>query len=496
MTALPANRHVAIIGAGMSGLFMAHRLQEQGIAFTVYEKAHEVGGTWRENKYPGLYVDVPTSKFHFSFAPKHDWTHAFAPGPEIQQYLVGVADDFDIRRHIRFGVTITNADWQGSFWTLTTGDDEVIEVQAVVFATGFLHRALVPSLPGQAGFAGVQFHSSQWPDGLEIEGKRIAIVGSGSSGIQLVSELGVRGEDVTQFVRHPQWIETCQNPESTEEWRAATRASLDGRTELVRFEEGIEQDPRLRDPYWKLVPGKIREDAVAALREQITVIRDPELRESLTPDYLPGCKRIPKSPHYYQAVQLPNVSIVRDGVTSLDSTGLIDSHGTHHDADIVVWATGFDTHAYMRPIRVTGADGIELDEVWGRTPFSYRGVSVPGFPNMFMLHGPYSPVNNVPVPTTLDDETRYVAARIGQIERERVAIAPSAEATSRFLALMAEYIPATVWAQDCDNWYRIGNSLPIIWPWYEVEHAAMFNEPSDGDLDTQPLAQTVGATSD
>jgi len=479
---------VAVIGAGMSGLYMASRLAEHGITYTVFEKADEVGGTWRENRYPGLYVDVPTSKFHLHFAPKFDWTHAFAPGPEIQQYLVDVADTFDFRRNIRFGVRITDAEWVDGTWQLQTDSGQQIHAKAVVFATGFLHVPTIPPIPGRGSFEGPEFHSSEWPDGLEIEGKRIGIVGSGSSGIQLVAELAYRDCSVTQFVRHPQWIETCENPESTPEWRESVRNSDHGAEDLAKFEEGIEQDPRLQDPYWKIVPGELREGAVQALREDILAIRDPELRAALTPDWEPGCKRVPKSPNYYKAVQEPSVRIVRAGVTDVDATGVTDGNGVHHDLDIIIWATGFDTHAYMRPITVRGKDGITLDDAWANGPFSYRGVSVPEFPNMFMLHGPYSPVNNVAVPTTLSDETTYVATLLDRILSEHLALTPSPEATERFLAEMRAAIPQTVWAGDCENWYRVGNAgLPVIWPWYEKEHAALMSDIAESDLLSEAL---------
>lgn len=482
---------VAVIGAGMSGLYIAHRLGERGVPFTILEKADEVGGTWRENVYPGLFVDVPTSKYQLAFAPKYDWSRPFAPGPEIRDYLRGVADDHDLRRHICFRTTVTEARWDDDGWRLATSEGRVIRAAVVIFATGFLHHPRLPSLPGMTEFAGASFHSSRWPRGLGVAGKRVGIVGSGSSGIQLVTELAYRDCQVTQFVRTPQWIETIDNPESSPEHRElAGRDPEAGRRLLAELEEGINQDPRLRDPYWKLLPGRLRDDAMQALREDLRAIRDPGLRAALTPDFPPGCKRIPKSPGYYQAVQEPNVRIARGGVERVDRRGVIDSNGEHHDLDVLVYATGFQAHAYMRPVRVLGEDGLPLDSVWADGPFSYRGVAVPGFPNMFLLHGPFSPVNNVPVPTTLDHEAGWICRVIDLIRADRVAVSPTTEATDRFRRVVTEAIPQTVWADGCDNWYKGRSGTAVIWPWYEREHEAMLDDLAIGDLASTPLRRT------
>jgi cation diffusion facilitator CzcD-associated flavoprotein CzcO len=482
---------VAIVGAGMSGLYIAKRLQQRDIPFTIYEKAHEVGGTWRDNNYPGLFVDIPTSLYHLNWAPKYDWTHAFAPGPEIQRYLVEVSEEHDLRRHIEFGATITEATWQGDRWDLLTSSGEEISASAVVFATGFLHHLRMPNLEGMHDFQGQWFHSSQWPQDLDVRGKRIGIVGTGSSGIQLVSELAYQDCHVTQFVRTPQWVETCENPESTPEWRERVRNDPAlGPELLAELEAGINQDPRLSDQRWKLEPGELRDKGSQALRDHLLAIRDPELRAALTPDYPPGCKRLPKSPKYFQAVQQPNVRIVRGGVVRVEPSGVVSSDGGFHEFDAIVYATGFDPHAYMRPARVTGADGRTLQEVWANRLVSYRGVAVPRFPNLFLLHGPFSPVNNIPVPTTLEDETGYVAWAIDFARKKGAAVAPTEMATETFVSAVSEAIPRTVWADGCDNWYSLNTDVPVIWPWFVEEHEGMFKRLVEEDLEIIPLRAT------
>ncbi len=478
---------VAIIGAGMSGLYMAKRLDERGVAFTMYEKADEVGGTWRENNYPGLYVDIPVSLYQLSFAPKYDWSHAYAPGPEIQDYLVDVADEHLLRQHVVFGTELVETAWEGSWWSLRSKDGRIFHADAIVSATGFLHRAKMPAVPGVETFEGPHFHSSRWPADLDVAGKRVGIVGSGSSGIQLVSALAYKDCDVVQFVRTPQWIETVDNPEITADLLQRLSASPElGSEILAELERGIGQDPRLTDPYWKLVPGPRRDAAQQALREDLHVISDPQLREALTPDFPPGCKRIPKSPWYYQAVQEPSVTIVRAGVERVVPTGAITTDGAVVDLDVLVFATGFDAHAYVRPMQVVGLNGTLLDDVWADGPYSYRGVSIPSFPNFFLLNGPFSPVNNVPVPKTLEDETGYITRLLDHAIASKCAVWPTEEATERFVGQMEDALPATVWSDGCDNWYKGQGKVPIIWPWYIKEHESMFADLALGDLETQP----------
>jgi cation diffusion facilitator CzcD-associated flavoprotein CzcO len=485
---------VVVVGAGMGGLCAAQKLVEYGFEPVVLEKHHEVGGTWRDNAYPGLYVDIPVSLYQLRFAPKYDWSHAYAPGPEIQQYLVQVSADHDLRRYVRFGVEVESAVWADDSWTLRTTAGETYVADAVVTACGFLHRPRVPRIAGMDTFAGVSFHSSAWPQGLSVEGQRVAVVGSGSSGIQMVCALSSMDCRVDQYVRTPQWVETVKNPSAGRAARLVGAVSHRlGRRLTTRLVKAIEQDPRLLDPHWKLDPGPMRDGAMDALREDLLAVRDPDLRAALTPDYPPGCKRVPKSPWYYDAVQRPNVRIFRQGVEEIVPEGIVGPDGAVEPYDVIVYATGFDAHAYMRPMSVTGPGGLHLDEVWKDDPFSYRGVAVPGMPNLFVLNGPFSPVNNVTVPKTLDDETDWLCRVLAAAAEQGCAFAPSQAATDEFLDWVGEALPRTVWWDGCDNWYRGSGKLPVLWPWLDVEHEQMFADTALDRLDRFPLAGASAA---
>ncbi len=490
VTTRSARQHfeVVVIGAGMGGLAAAEKLRRYGFTPTILEKAHEVGGTWRDNNYPGLYVDIPTGLYQMLFAPKHDWSHAYAPGWEIQEYLVEIADDLDLRKYITFGVEVTSAEWIEGRWVLTTKDGDTYTADAVIAATGFLHRKKLPGIDGMETFAGPWFHSSEWPGDLDVTGKRIAIVGSGSSGIQLVCALSEMQCDVVQYVRTPQWIETIKNPKAGRLARLAGRLNLRlGRRLTAGLTKRIEQDPRLLDPRWKIEQGPIREAAQQALREDLDAIRDPELRAALTPDYPPGCKRIPKSPWYYDAVQRPSVRVRRTGVDKIGPEGIVMPDGTVEGFDVIVYATGFDTHAYCRPMTVTGIDGVTLEEMWANNDvYSYRGVALPNLPNFFVLNGPFSPVNLVTVPKTLNDEMDWICRVLAVGADEGCAFAPSETATEEFINWLAEAIPRTVWAENCENWYRAGRGLPVIWPWLDKDQERMFQELGLERLDRLP----------
>ncbi len=488
--------HVAVIGAGIAGLQFTHDLSRRGISHTVYERGSEVGGTWRENTYPGLYIDVPISLYQLSFAKKYDWSHAFPRGTEIQEYLVKASHDHDLRRHIRFDTEVVETAWAGDHWELTLADGSIDTADAVVSATGFLDKPTMPSFPGMDTFAGVSFHSSNWPAGLDVGGKRVGIVGSGSSGIQLTSSLGSLGATVTQFVRSPQWVEMITNPPAPG-WlkflgrhiapRVPVLAAWVSRQLLGR----PKLDRRLWSTWiWRIQPGPERVDAQNALREDILHIRDEQLRTRMTPDYEPGCKRIPKSDRYFLAVQEPHVQVAVGAIDRIEPSGVVTADGTVHELDVIVYATGYDSHAYMRPMKVTGLQGRTIEQAWAGGPYAYRCMSVPDFPNFWVINGPFAPVANISPTVCVVDQSDYVCRLLALTAEQGVATAPTAAATERFVAAIDEAMPNTIWAGDCDSWYRSGDRI-ILWPWDETTYHAMFAELGIEDLELVPLTVAV-----
>jgi cation diffusion facilitator CzcD-associated flavoprotein CzcO len=473
---------VVVVGAGIAGLFMAEKLKRARIDFTVYEKAGEVGGTWRDNTYPGLYVDVLSRQYEFPFQPNYDWSRKYAPGPEIQAYIKKVADGRGLRKYIRFNEEIVEARFDGGRWHIKTAKGETDVADVFVAATGFLNTPFYPDIEGRETFAGPAFHSARWDHGVAHAGKRWGVIGAGCSGIQITEALAWEGCDVTQFIRRPQWIHIRENPRSTWRERLFLRLPFAYRHRQRQLWRMINRMDR-----WRLKPGPQRQAMEREFASYLEAIRDPELKRKLTPTYHLGCTRIPKSDqNYYEAVQRPNVHIETGRIARIVPKGVELADGTVRVLDVLVYATGFDTHAYMRPMKVTGLNGTTIDEVWKDRIYSYGGIALPGFPNLYMLYGPFSPLNNVPVPLGLDHEIGYIMRLIEMARDRRVAVAPTAAATEKFVARLDAALPETVWV-GCKNWYADQHGTPILWPLPQDEHRAFFANAASEDLQLFPL---------
>jgi cation diffusion facilitator CzcD-associated flavoprotein CzcO len=479
---------VAIVGAGMSGLFLGYHLKRSGIGFTIYDKGDAVGGTWRDNTYPGLHVDVTTRRYEFPFARSTRWSRRYAPGTEIRRYLVGFAGQHGLAPHLELGTEVVDATYDRGRWGLTMADGRRRVADVVVAATGFLRVPRRPSIPGVSTFAGASFHSSQWDHSISLDGKRIGVVGTGSSGVQIVSELGRRGHDVTHFIRTPHWIQTKPNPRISGLERFLLRFPVlagywDRRIQRLRVKiDGSE--------FWRLEPGAERDEMtrrfIGMLRKEI---RDPELRAKLTPTEPLGCRRIPKSPNYYQVVQRNNVQCVFGGIQGVHPDGIIDETGTAHPLDVIVYATGFHTHAYMRPMTVNGVDGVSINELWSDGIFSYRGVALPSMPNFFLLNGPFAPVNSIAIPTCLHDEVGFLLRLLDVTATEGVALAPTPEATRRFRDEVGAALPDTTYAL-CDSWFTDQAGTPIVWPFSRQHHEDQYATLDLDEFDRFPVSTT------
>jgi cation diffusion facilitator CzcD-associated flavoprotein CzcO len=480
---------VVVVGAGMAGLFIAEKLRRAGIDFTVFESAGEVGGTWRDNTYPGLYVDVLSRQYEFPFRPNYDWSRKYAPGPEIQSYIKKVADECGLRKFIRFNQKIVEARFEGGRWHFTTASSETVTADVFIAATGFLREPLYPDIPGRDSFKGPSFHSAHWDNSVPTEGKRWGVIGAGASGVQITEALAWKGCDITQFVRRPQWIHIRENPHSTLMERILLRLPFGYRWRQQQLWKLINQADN-----WRLKPGPQRQAMEREFWGYLDAIKDPELRRKLTPDYHLGCTRIPKSDqNYYEAVQQPNVHIETGRIARIVPDGVELADGTVRKLDVLVYATGFDAHAYMRPMRVAGRNGVTIDEVWKDRVYSYGGIALPDFPNMYMLYGPFSPVNNVPVPMGLDQEIAVIM-RLIELSRDRgVTVEPTVAATENFLARMRAALPDTVWV-GCSNWYSDQQGTPILWPLTQDDHKAFFEGIDESEFNLVPATRNAAVS--
>ena len=468
---------VAIVGAGMSGLCMGIKLKQAGIdSFTIYEKAGEVGGTWRENTYPGLCCDIPSRYYSYSFAPNPDWTSYYSPQAEIQSYFRRTADRYGLRSHIRFNSEVESGAFEDGRWRIRTKDGEQAEADFLVSACGILHHPRQPDIPGLEDFEGAAFHSARWDHSVPLEGRRIGLIGTGSTGVQLTCSLSEVAGRLTIFQRTAQWVYPVPNLR----YREITRRLMQRFPELNRlayrgWQKYIEHSigRAVVEPGWQ------RTMMSALCRAHLKTVRDPELRRKLTPDYHPMCKRIVVSGSFYRAVQRPNVEVVTHAVDQMEPRGLVTSDGTLHELDVLVLATGFDVHAYLRPIELTGENGVTLSEAWEDGPRAYRTVALPGFPNFFMLMGPHSPFGNQSLITIAENQADYVMHLVEMFRRGEVeAVSPKSEATERFYDEIREAMPNTVWVTGCKSWYISKDGMPGNWPWTPQRHREMLEEPA------------------
>jgi cation diffusion facilitator CzcD-associated flavoprotein CzcO len=459
---------VAIVGAGMSGICMAITLLEAGISdVTIYEKADDIGGTWRDNTYPGLSCDVPSRFYQYTFAPNPAWTHLFSPGAEIQDYFTRVVNERGLRDRIRFGTEVTAARFADNRWQLRTsaGDEHVVDF--LVSATGILREPRYPNIAGLDDFDGAVMHSARWDHAVDMTGKRVAVIGTGSTGVQIVCGLAKEVERLELFQRSAQWILPLLNPPYTGLSGGVRRVlPLLDRLSYRGYRNVFEWFSKaLVNPGWR------RTTIAGACRANLRTVRDRELRHKLTPDYQPMCRRLVVSSGFYPAMQRDNVDLVTEGIDHVEARGIITADGRLHELDAIVLATGFDAHAFMRPMTLTGRDGVTLDDVWADGPKAHLTVALPGFPNFFMLMGPHSPVGNYSLIAIAETQSRHIEQ---WIQRWRAGIfdsvEPTAEATDRFNADMRAALPNTVWATGCTSWYLGKDGLPELWPWSPDEH--------------------------
>lgn len=473
---------IAVIGAGVGGITTAHVLRQSGFDdVTVFEKGSDVGGVWHWNHYPGLACDVPSQLYQFGFAPKPDWTHLWARGRDIQQYHRDVIDRLGLAPLIKLDTEVSEARWDGSNqeWNLSTADGGHHTADFVICATGVLHHPFVPEIPGLADFTGTVLHTARWQDDLDTAGKRIAVIGTGSTGVQIVSALQPDATSIHHYVRSPQWIL----------WAPMSLRQLPGLASLLKrypalhnsmydallWGSGILADITTR-PSWRR--RAVQAYARLSLRLQV---RDPALRALLTPDYQPLCKRQVVSGTYYRAIRADNAELVPEAIAEVTPRGIRTADGTHRDLDIIVLATGFHAHNYMRPMRLIGRDGITIDDAWATGPRAYRMTAIPGFPNLFTVLGPNSPTGSISLQFSAELTARYIAQWIARFRDGTLrTVEVTEEATAQFSDGVREAMAPTVWNTGCNSWYLTEDGAVDLWPYDRAAMTAMLSTVEEG----------------
>ena len=455
-----------IIGAGMAGILSAIELRKAGFDdITLYEKADRVGGTWRENTYPGLTCDVSSHSYTYSFEPNPEWSHRYPPGDEIEEYFEGVSRKYGVEERIRFGEEISRCAFEDGRWRIETKSGIRDEADFVIAATGVLHHPSMPDIEGIDSFEGACFHSARWDHDVPLDGQRIGIIGNGSTGVQIVSDLASRAGNLYQFQRTAQWIMPSENPAFTEEEKQAFRDNPElMRTMKQEFDSG-EGVGRFTDAIINPDSDAMKEIEAIVLENLETSVADPELRERLRPTYRAACKRMIFSPDYYDAIQHPNAELVTDPIERVEPKGVRLASGRLVELDLLVLATGFKADRFMRPMELIGRNGTTLEAVWEKRPRAYLAISIPDFPNLYMLNGPNGPVGNFSLIEIAERQMEYIGQLIELVHEGRCReVSASWDALDRFEAERVEAAKKTIWATGCKSWYLDAEGVPASWP--------------------------------
>ncbi|MFE3290752.1 flavin-containing monooxygenase [Rhodococcus sp. NPDC059234] len=479
---------VLVVGSGFSGLGMAIQLRKAGRSdFVVLEKADEVGGTWRENTYPGCACDVPSHMYSFSFEPNPDWSKVWSGQAEILDYLFDLADKYDLRRYIHFGRRTTGGYWDEAEkrWHVRTDDGTEYVTQFLVSGIGALHVPRFPDLPGLDVFGGVAFHSAQWNHDYDLTGKRVAVIGTGASAVQFVPEIVDRVARLQLFQRTPAWVVPRTNFEHSPRAKRLFR-----RVPLVRraFRDfvywvsealaiGLNGHSNLMAPLEKLAKKNIAKS-----------IEDPELQRKLTPDYRIGCKRILGSNDYYPALARPNVEVVTDRIERVTEGGVVTADGTERDVDAIIYGTGFHVTDGFDGMNIVGVNGRELVPYWNEHGIeTHLGITIEGFPNAFFLLGPNTALGHNSVVFMIEQQIRYVMEAIRLVDdagAEAISVRRSAQDRSN--ADIQRKLGKGVWTNGgCVSWYLDAKGVNrTIWPGFTWQYWLRTRkvDPADFDL--------------
>ncbi|KAF2676349.1 monooxygenase [Lentithecium fluviatile CBS 122367] len=497
--AIFAERFVKIIciGAGASGLLLAYKLSTHfdNYSLTIYEKNEEISGTWHENRYPGCACDVPAHNYTYSFEPKHNWSSVYAGSAEIKQYFKSFCAKYGLAQYIRLSHHVDRAVWddQKGEWeveVLDTLNGRTIRDNAhiVIYACGYLNVPGWPDVPGMSEYKGGLLHSAAWDESVKLEGKKVALIGSGSSAVQILPAIQPQAREIVTFIRSPIWIlrTISDDPKPyTEVEKREFLADPDKLMRLRKYNEGVMNSIYSLYIADSVLQSLTRPELERQMRE---TLQDKNLEDALIPNWAVGCRRLAPDTGYLKGLKKPNVRVVKGGVTSFDSTGCTDDKGQHHEVDVIICATGFDT-SFIPRFPIIGRDNRNLQDVWANTPSSYLGVGVADFPNFMMFLGPYSPVANGPTLASIEAQADYVLRAIDRYRTEPIhSFHPTPAAESDFTAHVATFMKKSVYTDKCRSGHKghtVAGRVPTLWPGSTLHYLQAMQEFRGQDWDVR-----------
>ena len=483
---------VLIIGTGFSGLGMAIRLKQAGVDFIVLERADDLGGTWRDNHYPGCACDVQSHLYSFSFEPNPDWSRQFAPQPEIWAYLRKCAVKYGVLPEIRFKAEVVNArfDEGRSVWSVTTADGRRFEGQSLVWGDGALSNPFIPQTKGSETFEGEMFHSAVWRHDVDMRGKRIAVIGSGASAIQFVPQIAPKSAKIDYYQRTAPWV--MPKPDFVRsELSKKLFSSFPVLQKLVRGLTYVTLESRVLG--FVIHPKIMDMLQFVGMRHIKKYIKDPAKRKAVTPPFKPGCKRVLISNDYYAALARDNVEIITDNIAEITPKGVVTKDGKCRDADVIIWGTGFSIQELVPHGMFNGIGGRDLSDMWKSRggPEAFLGMTVSGFPNLFFMMGPNTGLGHSSMVYMIESQIQYALDAILLMRQNGVKhIDVKPEVQESFVQQMQKRLKGTVWASGCKSWYvNESGKNTTLWPGFTFRYrqATSAFKPADYALRKQGI---------
>lgn len=467
---------LAIIGSGFGGLGAAVMAQRLGIdSFVILERSVSVGGTWRDNTYPGCACDIPSHLYSFSFAQNPDWSRSYPAQPEIADYLERVKDRYHLSSRIRFGFEVTLMRWldDAQRWEIRSKDGDIVRACAVISATGPLSQPARPSLPGMESFEGVMFHSAQWRHDVDLTGKRVGIVGTGASAIQIVPAIADRVAHLDVFQRTPPWV-LPRDDRPAPRWRRSLYRRVPFLQRLHRWRIYLRQE-LLSIAF--LGTGRLANGFTQRIEDETRALIDASFPESaeahaLVPEYKPGCKRLLISNDWYPALAKEQVEVVTTPIERLTADGVVTADGEHHSLDVLIMATGFAVSEFPSPLTIIGRDDVDLKEHWSEGASTDFGMTVSGFPNLWFLAGPGTGLGHNSIVFMIEVQLRHIARALRYVRTQglsSIELRPEIEKAA--YAELQDRIASTVWASGCSSWYVTDDGrIDTLWPGTTIEY--------------------------
>lgn len=482
----------AIVGAGAGGLCMAAKLKQAEIPFVVFEKGDRVGGTWRDNGYPGSGCDIVSQLYSFSFDLNPDWNRRFAKQDEIQAYMEDFVGKFGLAENLRLNVEVTGAEWDNDagLWRIGTSTGEEVMAQSLITCTGQLNRPNTPDFPGLDSFGGAAFHSAEWDYDVDLRRKRVTVIGSGASAIQFVPEIAREAGHLTLFQRSPNWVTPKPDREISDPEKKLFRTfpflmraqrMWDYATLELTFRAFLKGSALGRT--WQ----KQSQDAMEA------AVSDPALRDALTPDYPAGCKRILLSNEWFPTMARDNVTLRTSGIERISDDGIV-SDGEVIPADVLIFATGFKSQDMLAPMQVRGLGGQELHKAWADGAVAHRGITLADFPNLFMLYGPNTNLGHGSTIFMLECQAKYIVQAHRMMAERGGFIMPRREAQADFNTQLDRDLQKTVWVDGCSSWYKTADGRIVTnWSGSTLRYWWETRTVKQGEFHFKAPAMTVDA---